>query len=107
MSQDMQIKTFERGELQLRPRPGIIEPKLYKVIIHNDNYTTMDFVVSVIIAVFHKAAAEATRIMLQVHNEGFGVAGIYTYDIALTKIAQVHTMAKAKEFPLHCSFEEA
>ena len=97
----------ERGELALRPEYKVIEPRLYKVIIHNDNYTTMDFVVSVIIEVFHKQAAEATRIMLQVHNDGFGVAGIYTYDIAMTRIARVHDKAKASEYPLRCSCEEA
>jgi ATP-dependent Clp protease adaptor protein ClpS len=107
MSQDMQIKIFEKGELQVRPRPELTGPRLYKVIILNDNYTTMDFVVTVIVSVFHKSAAEATKIMLQVHNDGAGIAGIYTYDIALTKIAQVHTMAKANDFPLRCSFEEA
>jgi ATP-dependent Clp protease adaptor protein ClpS len=106
MAQDNQIIAVDKGELQLHPRPEVIEPKLYKVIIHNDNYTTMDFVVSVIIAVFRKPAAEATRIMLQVHNDGFGIAGVYTYDIALTKIAQVHAMARAQEFPLRCSYEE-
>jgi ATP-dependent Clp protease adaptor protein ClpS len=98
---------FLESELQLSSKPEVKEPKLYKVIIHNDNYTTMDFVVSVIRVVFHKAAADATRIMLQVHNKGFGIAGVYPYDIALTKISQVHSMAKVKEFPLHCSYEEA
>ncbi len=107
MAGDFEIKTYEKGELRVQEKPGLLEPKLYKVILHNDNYTTMDFVVSVIMIVFHKTAAEATRIMLQVHNEGFGVAGVYTRDIAVTKITQVHAMAKAKEFPLHCSYEEA
>ncbi len=107
MSQDMQLKIFNKGEIQVRQKSEVKEPKLYKVIIHNDNYTTMDFVVSVIITIFNKPAAEATKIMLQVHNEGSGVAGIYTYDMATTMINQVHIMARAKEFPLRCSFEEA
>jgi len=83
------------------------EPKLYKVLIHNDNYTTMDFVVEVIVKVFHKVPSEATRIMLEVHNKGIGIAGIYPYDIALAKINIVHEMAKERDFPLKCSIEEA
>jgi len=83
------------------------EPKLYKVLIHNDNYTTMDFVVEVIVKVFHKVPSEATRIMLEVHNKGIGIVGIYPYDIALAKINIVHEMAKERDFPLKCSIEEA
>ncbi len=107
MAEKINSNPILEGELQISSKPEVKEPKLYKVIIHNDNYTTMDFVVSIIRIVFHKAAAEATRIMLQVHNKGYGIAGVYTYDTALTKINQVHAMAKAKEFPLHCSYEEA
>jgi ATP-dependent Clp protease adaptor protein ClpS len=83
------------------------EPKMYRVIIHNDHYTTMDFVVEVLMIVFHKQAAEATKIMLDVHKKGAGMCGVYTYDIASTKVAQVHHMAKQREFPLKCSLEEA
>ncbi len=83
------------------------EPKQYRVILHNDDYTTMDFVIQVLVTVFHKPAAEATKIMLDVHKKGKGICGIYTYDIAATKVAQVRFMAKMREFPLKCSLEEA
>jgi len=83
------------------------EPKMYRVILHNDHYTTMEFVVEVLMIIFNKPAAEATKIMLDVHKKGAGMCGVYTYDIASTKVAQVHHMAKSKEFPLKCSLEEA
>jgi ATP-dependent Clp protease adaptor protein ClpS len=67
----------------------------------------MDFVVEVLMLVFHKPAAEATKIMLDVHKKGAGMCGVYTYDIASTKVTLVHKMAKLREFPLKCSLEEA
>lgn len=76
------------------------KPKMYRVILLNDDYTTMDFVIEILIAVFNKNAAEATRIMLDVHEKGKGIVGIYTYDIARTKIVQVEQIAKEREFPL-------
>jgi len=82
-------------------------PKMYRVIIHNDHYTTMDFVVEVLVKIFHKSGAEATMLMMDVHKKGRGIAGIYTLDIALTKIAQVHSKAKEHGFPLKCTYEEA
>ena len=85
----------------------IQEPKMYRVILHNDDYSTMDFVIEVLISIFHKPAADATRIMLDVHNKGKGICGIYTYDIAETRVARVHQLAKKREFPLKCSLEEA
>ena len=88
-------------------RPEVKRPSPFRVILHNDNYTTMDFVVTVIQAVFHKPAAEATRIMLDVHKKGQGVVGVYTFDIATTKASQVHEMARQNEFPLRASCEEA
>ncbi len=83
------------------------EPSMYRVILHNDHYTTMDFVVEVLVQVFQKSPAEATKIMLDVHEKGRGTCGIYTYDVAVTKTSQVHQMARRREFPLKCSFEEA
>ncbi|HUI25351.1 MAG TPA: ATP-dependent Clp protease adapter ClpS [Candidatus Kryptonia bacterium] len=83
------------------------KPKLYKVLLHNDDYTTMEFVVQVLQAVFHKPLAEATQIMLHVHKKGIGVCGVYTYEVAETKVAQVLGLAKAHEFPLQCTMEEA
>ena len=85
----------------------IREPKMYRVILHNDDYSTMDFVIEVIISIFHKPAADATRIMLDVHKNGKGFCGVYTYDIATTKIDRVHQLARKREFPLKCSLEEA
>jgi ATP-dependent Clp protease adaptor protein ClpS len=75
-------------------------PNLYRVILLNDNYTTMDFVVEILISVFHKSPAEASKIMLDVHEKGKGIVGVYTYDIAKTKIAQVDQLAKERDFPL-------
>lgn len=106
---EMQNNPYDdiQSELGLKTIPEAQEPKLYKVIIHNDNYTTMDFVVEIITQVFHKPAAEATRIMLEVHQKGRGVAGIYTYDIAVTKAAEVIKRAQDNQFPLLCTCEEA
>jgi ATP-dependent Clp protease adaptor protein ClpS len=85
----------------------IREPKMYRVILHNDDYSTMDFVIEVLISIFHKPAADATRIMLDVHKKGMGICGVYTYDIAATRVARVHQLAQKREFPLKCSLEEA
>jgi ATP-dependent Clp protease adaptor protein ClpS len=84
----------------------IREPKMYRVILHNDDYTTMDFVVEILISIFHKPAADATRIMIDVHKKGKGVCGVYPYDIAATRILRVHQLARKREFPLKCSMEE-
>ena len=83
------------------------EPDMYKVVLYNDDYTTKEFVVEVLRIVFHKPAIEATKIMMDVHKRGKGVVGVYTWDIAQTKVAQVHQMAKEREFPLKCSVEPA
>jgi ATP-dependent Clp protease adaptor protein ClpS len=85
----------------------IREPKMYRVILHNDDYTAMDFVIEVLISIFHKPAADATRIMIDVHKKGKGICGLYTYDIAATRIARVHQLARKREFPLKCTLEEA
>ena len=85
----------------------IRKPKMYRVILHNDDYSTMDFVIEVIISIFHKPAADATRIMLDVHTKGKGICGVYSYDIAATRVARVHQLAKKRQFPLKCSIEEA
>jgi ATP-dependent Clp protease adaptor protein ClpS len=82
------------------------KPPLYKVLLHNDNYTTMDFVVVILISVFHHSEIDAIRIMLQVHNKGMGVAGVFTREIAETKVAQVTELAQQHEFPLLCTMEE-
>lgn len=82
------------------------KPKLFKVILHNDDFTTMEFVVFVLEYVFNKTDAEAFAIMLKVHNEGIGIAGVYPYDIANMKSEKATNLAKAREFPLLCTVEE-
>lgn len=80
-------------------------PPLHKVVLLNDDYTTMDFVVSVLVQIFHKSAAEATQIMLDVHQKGKGIVGLYPLDIARTKVAQVEQMAGQAGYPLMASVE--
>jgi ATP-dependent Clp protease adaptor protein ClpS len=82
-------------------------PPMYKVLLHNDDYTTMEFVVQVLQSVFHKTPADATQIMLHIHRSGIGVAGVYTQEIAETKVATVEAMAREHEYPLKCTMEEA
>jgi ATP-dependent Clp protease adaptor protein ClpS len=82
------------------------EPKMFAVIIHNDNITTMDFVVEVLVKVFHKTSAQGAAIMMEVHNAGQGVAGIYTYDIAVTKKRQADLMSRQRNFPLKLTIDE-
>ncbi|MRI58685.1 MAG: ATP-dependent Clp protease adapter ClpS [Epsilonproteobacteria bacterium] len=82
------------------------EPKKYKVFLLNDDYTTMDFVVDVLCDVFHKSYEEAVNIMLTIHKQGKGLCGVYTYEIAETKVDQVHRLARAHQFPLKATMEE-
>ncbi len=82
------------------------QPDEYRVMLLNDDFTTMEFVVAVIMSVFHRDLFEATRIMLDVHKKGKGLVGTYTYDIAATKISRVHTMARENGFPLKCTMEK-
>ena len=84
----------------------VTEPPLYKVILHNDDYTSMEFVVLLLEKVFHKSTAEATRIMLKVHQQGLGIAGVYLKEIAETKVAIVHNLAQQNEYTLKCSIEK-
>ena len=81
------------------------EPQMYKVILHNDDYTTMEFVIEVLMTVFNKSVDEANEIMLNVHRKGKGICGIYTFDIAITKVISVKDMAFQNEFPLKCTME--
>jgi ATP-dependent Clp protease adaptor protein ClpS len=83
------------------------KPKLYKVLLHNDDYTTMEFVVYVLQGIFHHPESKAMQIMLHVHQHGIGVAGVYTREVAESRIAQVEALARRHEFPLRCSMEEA
>jgi ATP-dependent Clp protease adaptor protein ClpS len=96
----------EREEgVAVRERPATRTPRLYRVLLHNDDYTTMEFVVDVLVRYFQKTATEATRIMLEVHHRGFGVAGRYTRDEAETRIAAVTEAAGAAGFPLRLTLE--
>ena len=81
------------------------EPEQFRVILLNDHYTTMEFVVEVLMIIFHKSIEDANQIMLDVHQKGRGIVGVYTWDIAVTKTEQVHAAAHANEFPLRCIVE--
>jgi ATP-dependent Clp protease adaptor protein ClpS len=81
------------------------KPRLYKVLLLNDDFTTMEFVVALLIHVFHHGESNAQAIMLAIHRTGSGVAGIYTKEIAETKVAQVMELAEKAEFPLQCTME--
>ena len=82
------------------------EPSKYKVLLLNDDYTTMDFVVMILMVVFRKSLEEAQKIMLNIHKNGKGLCGIYAFEVAETKAAQVATMAEQHKFPLKCGLEE-
>jgi ATP-dependent Clp protease adaptor protein ClpS len=88
-------------------KTSLKKPPLYKVLLHNDDFTTMEFVVYVLQTVFQLGEAEAVAVMLQVHTEGVGVGGIYPYEIAEMKAEKVMSMAQAHEFPLLCTIEES
>jgi ATP-dependent Clp protease adaptor protein ClpS len=94
-------------ETATRDEVKVTEPTLYRVILLNDDYTTMDFVVAVLEQIFKKSPSEATQIMLQVHNKGQGVCGVYPKQIAEAKIAMVVERAQGEQHPLQCIMEEA
>lgn len=93
------------GSVITRKKINSKEPPLYRAILLNDDYTTMEFVVSILVQVFRKSEAEANNIMIEIHNQGAGEAGIFSREIAETKAALVHQLAKENEFPLHCIIE--
>ncbi len=93
-------------EVATETREKLKKPPLYRVLLHNDDYTTMEFVVYVLEAVFQKADEDAFRIMLQVHTQGLGVAGVYTFEVAEMKVERVTHLARAAEYPLLCTLEE-
>jgi ATP-dependent Clp protease adaptor protein ClpS len=94
---DVALEEDVRDELQHPPK--------YAVVLLNDDYTTMEFVIEVLQRFFKKTGEEAMQIMLRVHQEGRGVAGVYSHDIAETKVFQVHQLAKSRGYPLHCVIE--
>ncbi len=93
------------GEVLERTKPKVVEPTLYRVLLHNDDYTTMEFVIEVLETTFNKQPAEAFRIMMQVHTQQRGICGLYPHEVAETKISAVHEAAKAQGFPLRASME--
>lgn len=98
---------FEQDELAVaEEKTRLKEPPLYNVLIHNDNFTTMEFVVYVLHNIFQREEIEAIQIMLQVHLQGVGVAGIYPHEIAEMKVTKVTSLAQANEFPLLCTIEQ-
>ena len=82
------------------------EPRQFRVLLHNDDYTTMDFVIEILVTIFAKNLEEATAVMLAVHERGLGSCGVFTEEVAETKVAQVHDRARKAGFPLRCSMEE-
>ena len=82
------------------------EPQMFRVLLHNDDYTSMDFVVEVLIGIFHKTHAQAEQIMLQIHEKDKAICGVYSFEIAQTKAEQVKQLAKQNEFPLLATIEE-
>lgn len=95
------------GDLAVEEKRAIRRARPYNVVFHNDDYTTMEFVVHVLESVFDKGPAEAYRIMMEVHTQGRGICGAYTYEVAETKVSTVHEMAHAEGFPLRAGIEEA
>jgi len=89
-----------------KPRTKTKKPSMYKVLLLNDDYTPMEFVVYVLQKVFNKGGAEATRIMLHVHQRGVGVCGVFSYEVAETKVAQVMNFARTHQHPLQCTMEK-
>ncbi len=94
-----------REVTRTRPRTVAKRPPMFKVLLHNDHYTTMDFVVEVLRDIYQKPMLEAVNIMLSVHKSGAGLAGVYAAEIAETKIDRTHKLAQEKGFPLKCSME--
>lgn len=94
------------GDVATKTRTKTQRPSLYKVLLLNDDYTPMEFVVLVLQRFFAKSAEDATRIMLHVHQKGVGVCGIYTYEVAETKVAQVIEFARQHQHPLQCTMEK-
>jgi ATP-dependent Clp protease adaptor protein ClpS len=93
------------GEVLERTREQLKKPELFKVLLLNDDYTTMDFVVEILESVFNKGPAEAYRIMMMVHTQGKGLCGLYPFEVAETKVATVVERARASGFPLRAAME--
>ena len=96
-----------QGETKEKTRINLREPKRYRVIMHNDDFTPMEFVVEILIDIFHKDLLEAERLMLMVHENGRAAVGSYSYDIAVTKVQTASGRAKEEGFPFRMTVEEA
>ena len=107
MEWDESLDTIEESDTDTDQQEDFTEPPMYKVIMMNDHFTTMEFVVYVLETIFNKSLKEAILIMLNVHNKGSEVCGVYTAEVAETKIQLVHQKAREKEYPLKCTMEEA
>ncbi len=103
----MGAKRHEKSGVVTRQKTTVKRPNLYRVVMHNDDFTPMDFVVNILVTVFGKPAAEATQLMLKIHRSGAGTAGVYSYDIAISKMIQVHRIAESHRYPLRCTVEKA
>ena len=90
----------------IKTRPKVKKPSLYKVLMLNDDYTPMEFVVHVLERYFSKTTEEATRIMLHVHQKGVGICGVFTFEVAETKVNQVMDLARKNQHPLQCTLEK-
>ena len=95
----------KQGDTLLEEKHEVKEPSLYRVVLLNDDYTSMEFVVFILTSVFQKSPSEAEAIMMRVHNAGEGLAGIYVKEVAETKIAKVHALARQEEVPLKCRMD--
>jgi len=100
-------KTDNATDAKTRDSQRVHEPPLYRVLLHNDDYTTMEFVIEILMAIFNRSMEDATHIMLNVHRNGIGICGTYPYEIAETKVDIVEALARKNDFPLKCSMEEA
>ena len=103
--QDPSAQDHEESGLATAPKPTVKQPRRFKVLLHNDDYTTMEFVIDVLVTFFSKSQTEATQIMLSVHHRGTGVCGVFTREIAETKVAQVSEYARKNGMPLKCTME--
>jgi ATP-dependent Clp protease adaptor protein ClpS len=103
---DDQNQENQQTGLLVKPRPKTKRPSMYKVLLLNDDYTPMEFVVHILENFFNKTRQESTDIMLHVHRRGVGICGIFTYEVAETKVAQVMDFARANEQPLQCTMEK-
>jgi len=99
------MSTKHEGDVATKTKEVTKKPTLYRVLLHNDDYTTMEFVVHLLVDLFHHSAERAFEIMMNVHKNGIGVAGVYTKEVAETKVAQTIERARQYEFPLECTME--